>query len=89
MTTPQMIVPFKSFDCLMSGCSRAQVAVAQSGAVAGLVKVLENGSTQAQANAVEALRNLSIDPACCRQISQASQARLLDYLLRFKIQAVH
>lgn len=47
--------------------------MAQSGAVAGLVKVLENGSGQAQGNAMEALRNLSIDPACCRQISQASQ----------------
>lgn len=51
------------------------MAIAQAGAVAGLVKVLENGSTQAQANSVEALRNLSIDPACCRQISQASQVR--------------
>ena len=48
------------------------MAVAQSGAVAGLVKVLENGSGQAQAAATEALRNLSIDPACCRQISQAA-----------------
>ena len=54
-------------------CSQTQVAVAQSGAVAGLINVLERGSEQAQANAVEALRNLSVDPACCRQISQASQ----------------
>ena len=53
-------------------CSRAQVTVAQSGAVAGLIKVLENGSGQAQGAATEALRNLSIDPACCRQISQAA-----------------
>lgn len=56
-------------------CRRVQNDIAQSGAIAGLVSVLDKGSTQAQANAIEALRNLSVDAASCRQISQAPQVR--------------
>lgn len=35
--------------------------------------VLASGSSQAQHNAIEAIRNLSLDPACCRQVFQASE----------------
>ena len=54
-------------------CSKMHGAINQSGAIAGLVKVLDSGCTQAQHNAIEAIRNLSVDPAACRQIQQANQ----------------
>ena len=58
-------------DCYV--CSHAQVAIAQSGAIAGLVHMLQHGTPGAQVNAVEALRNLSVDAACCRQIARSFQ----------------
>ena len=54
-------------------CSQLIEVLNKSGVIAGLVKVLDSGSSQAQGNGIEALRNLSVDPAACRQIQQASQ----------------